>query len=482
MRRALTAIASALALGLAPVGAARADGADYIKDARLYYRAVACMGTDPLPPGLDAAVIDAHCEEMQRRYARFAERYIAPAQAFFASVRPPGLPTTVVYPFGGGDLVGALVTFPDAREITTISLEHAGDPTRLAGLVDRRKLSSALAAYRDAVYGLLTLNDSTSENLRKLERGGIPGQLSFHLMGMAVMGYEPVSLRYFQLAEDGAIAYLSADEIAALAPKRARKQKPGWVDPDFSVAFTNMELAFRRAGDAKAPLITHRHFAANLADSAFRGGPLERHLLAKGKVVAMTKAASFLIWLGGFSGIRDYLLGNMAWMASDATGIAPRFARRAGFQQVTYGTFQGPFLSEAEPSVAAEMVKLWASQPYRRIRFRYGYVDSGLAVHLMITQPATPPAPPAPAPATPPAPKAPAPAPPAPAAPAAPPAATPPAPKAPAPAPPAPAAPPAPPAATPPAPKAPAPAAAAQPTAAAPSAPPAPRAPARESK
>jgi hypothetical protein len=375
------------------MGTVRADAVDYVKDAKLFYRVVACMGSEPLPQGLDAPTVTKHCEEMAKRYARFTEKYVTPAQSFFAGVRPAGLPPTVVYPFGGGDLASALVTYPDAREITTISLEHAGDPTRLAGLTDKRKLAAALQAYRDAIYGLLTLNDSTSENLRKLEKGGIPGQLSFHLTGMAVMGYEPVSLRFFRLEDDGSIAYLAQADVDALAPKQARKVKHGWVDTDFSEAYTHMELVFRKAGDPKAPAITHRHIAANLADKSFKGSPLEKHLVGKGKVTALTKAASFLIWEWGFSAIRDYLLANMAWMASDATGVPSRFARKAGFKQLTYGRFRGPFLPEANASLAEEMVKLWAQQPYRKLGFRYGYVDSELGVHLMITQPAPPPEP-----------------------------------------------------------------------------------------
>jgi hypothetical protein len=388
MRCVLTAAAL-----IASLGTARADAVDYIKDARLFYRAVACSGGDPLPAALDAPTLAKHCEEMAKRYPRFTERYLVPAQSFFAGVRPAGLPQTVVYPFGGGDLVSALVTYPDAREITTISLEHAGDPTRLAGLTDKKKLGAALQAYRDAIYGLLTLNDSTSENLRKLERGGIPGQLSFHLTGLAVTGHEPVALRFFQLKDDGSIAYLSQAEIDALASTKAKKVKHGWVDTDFSEAYRHMELVFRKAGDPSAPTITHRHIAANLADNAFKGSALEKHLLAKGKVVALTKAASFLIWEWGFSGIRDYLLANMAWMASDATGIPARHARKAGFKQVTYGRFRGPYLPDANAAVAEEMVKLWASQPYRKLGFRYGYLDSELGVHLMITHPTPPPEP-----------------------------------------------------------------------------------------
>lgn len=382
---------TAVALGMvATAPAARAeDGVDFISDAKLFYRVVACGGTDPLPPGIDAGVVEAHCAEMARRYQVYTDRYVTPARAFFAPLRPATVPPVVVYPFGGGDLGSALVTFPDAREITTISLEHAGDPTRL-GKLDKKQLRAALAAYRDASAGLLALNDSTSENMRKLERGGIPGQLSFHITGMTALGFEPVSLRFVHLDPDGKVQYLTAAEIEALAPRKAKKVKGGWVDTDFSEAFNHMELTFRKAGDPRAPLVVHRHFAANLANKPFKDSPLHKHLIAKGKFSAMTKAASYLMWLDGFSEIRDLLLANMAWMASDSTGVPPRFARKAGFVQVTYGRFTGPFLEEADKVTGEAMAKLWASQPHRKLPFRYGYPDANQNLHLMITQPAEP--------------------------------------------------------------------------------------------
>jgi hypothetical protein len=391
MRSSLVAVAVAAASLVGPgiAAAEDADGApaEFLAEAKLFYRVVACGGADPLPAELDAATVTAHCAEMAKRYQHYTEKYVTPARAFFAPLRPATVPTTVVYPFGGGDLGSALVTYPDAREITTISLEHAGDPTRLAKL-DKRELKAALAAYRAASEGLLALYDSTSENMRKLERGGIPGQLSFHITGMTALGFEPVSLRYISLGADGAVHYLTRAEVAALAPKKAKKVKGGWVDTDFSEAFTSMELTFRKAGDATAPLIVHRHFAANLANKAFKGSPLHQHLLAKGKVSALTKAASYLLWSDNFTEIRGYLLGHMAWMASDATGIPPADARKAGFAQITYGTFTGPFLDDADKSTGEAMAKLWASQPHRKLPFRYGYPDAAANLHLMITQPA----------------------------------------------------------------------------------------------
>lgn len=376
--------------GIASAQGTAAEAADFIADAKLFYRVVSCGGTDALPPNLDTKVVDRHCVAMAKRYEAFAAQYATPAAAFFAPLRPANLPTTIVYPFGGGDLASALLTYPDARDITTISLEHAGDPTRLSTL-NKSALREALSNFRDAIAGLLELHDSTSENMRKLEVGGIPGQLSFHITGMTAMGFEPVKLVFFAINTDGSLHYLSKADIDELAPKKAKKIKHSWVDTDFSPAFTNMELTFRKAGNAGAPLVVHRHIAWNLGDNAFKGSGLELYLRGKGSVAAMTKAASYLLWNSWFSGIRDYLLKNMVWMASDSTGIPPNVARKAGFSQRTYGTFTGAFLEDANPNVNDAMVKLWAGQPKRKLPFRYGYPDVDKHVHLMITAPATAP-------------------------------------------------------------------------------------------
>src|SRR5271170_1206081 len=153
--RAMIAAVVTATLGFAATRAYADEPRDFIDDAKVFYRVVSCGGSGPVPADLDAATIDTHCAAMQKLYDEWQKTYAQPASEFFASVRPAGLATTVVYPFGGGDLGSALVTFPDARDITTISLEHSGDPTRLAHL-NKSQLASALGSFRAAIDGLLT--------------------------------------------------------------------------------------------------------------------------------------------------------------------------------------------------------------------------------------------------------------------------------------------------------------------------------------
>jgi len=359
-------------------------GEDFSAEARILFRVAACSDDGPVPANLDKAIVDDHCSKVLPRMKEYQKKYVEGAETFLAKLEPVDLPKTVVYPFGGGDLLSALTTYPEAQEITTLSLEHAGDPRRIHHL-NKERLRTSLALMRKLIFGLLIYNDSTSANLMKLERCEIPGQVGFSLAALAIHGYEPVSLRYFQLEPNGSIHYLTREEIVAAEKRTAKKLNQIWVPPDFSASFSNMELTFRKRG-TQEPVKIHRHIAANLADEQLAKDPsVLRHLEAKGKVAAMTKAASYLLWNGAFTQIRDYLLDHMVFMVSDSTGIPPQFAAKAGFIQETYGNFTNSFLA-ASRQYNDEFRKLWREQPRRELPFRYGYPDPSHANHMVITK------------------------------------------------------------------------------------------------
>lgn len=385
--RLIAALLLALSFAPAVASAAAAPGQDFTREVKLLHRVVACAGADEVPAEL-AGVVEAHCKALRPLIALYRDKYVAGAQPFLDALQPRGLPTTVVYPFGGGDLISALTTYKGLREVTTLSLEHAGDPRRILG-IDAARLEDSLARVRRGVSGLLALDNSTSETLIQLQRGEIPGQLAFFLIALAVHEQEPVGLRYFRLHSDGTLEYLAHKQIAELEGETARQLNTVWKSPDFSVAFSNSELSFRPAGSSDAPRL-HRHIAANLMDGPLAKDPrVIKHLEAKGPVAAMTKAASYTLWNKSFSRIRSYLLKHMEFMISDSTGIPPRHAAPAGFVQESYGSFDGPFL-EANAKDSEDFCALWSEQPKRELKFRYGYVDVLRQNHLLVTRKAAP--------------------------------------------------------------------------------------------
>ena len=370
--------ASAIASPVPAVSPEPLEGADFIAQARVLFRVAACGPTGEVPPAFDEATVSRNCDELAKAYDEYRRGWVEVAKPVLGALEPKDLPRAVVYPFGGGDLSSALTTFPEATEITTISLEPAGDVRPIDKLAPER-LGRELAIHRAHLERLFEKAHSRTDNLEKESKTELPGEILFALAALVVHGDEPVSLRYFRLRPDGSVAYVTTDDIDALAHK-PREQH---------ALFDNVELRFRPAGsDAGAPVQVVRHIAFNLDDAHLKADPaLLAHLSAKGKVAAMTKAASHLLWSDQFTMIRGWLLEHTDWMVSDSTGVPPRFAQPAGFVQETYGKFTGPApFGLLDGRDAEDLRRLFASQPARELAFRYGYPDKDGHAHLLVTR------------------------------------------------------------------------------------------------
>jgi hypothetical protein len=366
----------------ASVSEAPLEGHDFIEEARALFRVAACGPSGDVPARFDREVVAHHCADLEHAYEAYRKDWVEVAEPFLASLRPKDLPSVVVYPFGGGDLTSALATFPELHEITTISLEPAGDVRPIAHPLDwvvRGRLADELAAHRDHVERLFAKAHSRTDNLDKEAHTELPGEIVFALAALVVHGAEPVSLRYFRLQADGSPVYVTDADIAAVAksPKATHK------------LFENAELRFRKDNDADAGATVQvlRHIAFNLDDAHLRADPaLLAYLDREGKVAAMTKAASHLLWSPHFSVIRTWLLEHTDWMISDSTGIPPRFAKPAGFGQETYGTFDGPApFGLYNDGDAKDFKALFAAEPRRELAFRYGYPDRDGHAHMIVT-------------------------------------------------------------------------------------------------
>jgi hypothetical protein len=363
-------------------------GHDFIADARLLWRVAACGGGAPVEAPLDEKVVAAHCKKLTALEAAHRDKFVAVAKPYIAALRPAATPRTVVYPFGGGDLLSALTAFPDAVEITTISLEYSGDPRRLAALSSKTKLRESLQLLIDTMHSLLRGDWELSRNMKITQRGELPGELGYDLVALVIHGYQPVSLRYFTFTDDGGIHYLSKAELEVLDGKAAKALRGGWVSPDYSEAYAHMELRFQPVGGG--PVKVFRHVAWNLDDKHLTQDPrLLKHLAAKGMVAMLTRAGAFMLWGRDFSAIRDYMTSHLVWCVSDTTGVPPPFAAQAGLEQIPFGKFDGAF-EPTDQSPRREYNKAWSKlwrerRPVDALPFRFGYPDINGHAHMVVT-------------------------------------------------------------------------------------------------
>jgi hypothetical protein len=350
------------------------EGAQFATQAQTILRMAACTKQGPISKGMEA-IVEKHCTGMEPIYGTYRKNWMEVAIPFIEKLRPKDLPKKVVYPFGGGDLLTALATYPDAEEFTILSLETAGD---LRGIdkANANQLTSSLSMLRSHLSKLFDKVHSRTDNLWLESKSVLPGEIAFSMAALSLHEYNVDSLRYFEVKEDGSLHYFTDAEIAASDKTGAEGVRP---------PFHNVEIRFSKNG---GPTRIARHFSANLDDDHLRNKPgLVAHLKSKGQFAAMTKAASHLLWSNSFSTIRDLLHAQMVWMISDTTCAPPRLASKAGFVQDTYGIYLGaePFGLVNPPDIAA-FIKLFKENPQRELPFRYGYPDNQSHGHMVITR------------------------------------------------------------------------------------------------
>ncbi len=353
------------------------EGDNLLAEVRAVYRVAACADADAsyIPKNLPQEMVDQHCAELRPSYDEYKREWLAVAGPFLDKIRPKGLPTTVVYPFGGGDLVSALATYPDAMVLTTISLESIGD-ARTILKADKSKLERELGHLRDHLAKLFLKAHSRTVNLELDSRNGIAGEVAFTMAALVVHGYEPTALRYFWIQPDGSVHYLTTAELNDPRNKKT--------------AFDNVETRFQKRGGGPTRVL--RHIAFDLSDGNLAKKPyllkyLDREAQSSGgKVSEMTKAASHLLWNdGNFGVIRNWLATHTDCMISDTTGFPPRIAKQYGFVQDLYGQYEWPEPFGPVNNRDATDFKN-AFKGHEPISFRYGYPDNKHHGHIVVTR------------------------------------------------------------------------------------------------
>ncbi|MDX2024406.1 MAG: hypothetical protein SF187_29460 [Deltaproteobacteria bacterium] len=361
-------------------GATASDAYDLGADALAVSRLINCT-KEPAALAVSKGVHAGYCARLSGVSARFLKRFSQREKPLLTQVVPQDLDLPVVYPFGGGDLLTALGTYPNAKEITTLSLEVSGD-VRAASRVKPEALEAALIQAGDNLRRLVAVEHSKTTNLSSMSHSPLPAEIVFSLYAISLWGFETTGFRYFDIAPDGSLDYWNKSDLDKREAEANAAAARGHLRSTF---FPNIEVQFKRPGETTTRVF--RHIAADLSDERLKkDSRVLLHLRAKQKVLAMTKAASYLLWWGTFSMIRQCLADTAVFMISDSTGFAPGYAKAQGFSQTTYGQFHGSFLHEANEYIAQSFIEMWRTQPQRPLPFRYGYPDRDGHGHMLVTK------------------------------------------------------------------------------------------------
>jgi hypothetical protein len=215
-----------------------------------------------------------------------------------------GAPRTVVYPFGGPDLLYAMAMFPDSSRYVLLGLEPAGklpdleavDPLSMVNSLDRH----AKSIEAELLYGYFITKDMKTD----FSNGSLQGVTPILLTSLGLMNARIDGIQSTRAAGNPAI------EISFTLPGRGRK----------SMVYVSGDLSNGKFNGA---------FSSWLSSSA-------------PGAVAYFKAASYLMQDSGFTSVRSWVLGNCRAVVQDDSGIPHAAFDKPSWDIHLFGDYDGP--------------------------------------------------------------------------------------------------------------------------------------------
>jgi hypothetical protein len=255
---------------------------------------------------------------------RGAVRTLRQAQYFDMDLRPLlGSPSTVIYPFGGPDILYVSSILPRASTYILIGLEPAGYVPAVPG----DQTIARLAALRGVMDKPLRYGYYLTKEMKNA-----PDVTTIMLTSLALAGAEVRDVR------STSVAGKPATEIRFTSPFGGEK--------------------------------TALYVSADLSNRGF--GAIRPWLDSHAGATAYFKAASYLPHDSAFSGIRDWVLGNCRSVLQDDSGIPFRHYDPAGWDATLLGTYRRPIPLFAEWR-QDDLAAAYAAAPATRVPFGSGY-------------------------------------------------------------------------------------------------------------
>jgi hypothetical protein len=271
-----------------------------------------------------------HSSSMLMNWKRFASRRTGSQREWSeTNLRPLiGNPSTLLYPFGGPDLMHAVALFPGVSTYVLLGLEPAGNLPSLEGsdpgqvLGSLQKLETAMSTQMRSGYFI------TKDMKNDLAGGPMPGVTPILLASLSLMD-------------------ATVESVQALN----------------AGGRTGVDIRFTLPGGGSKRAI---YVSGDLSNGGFTGG-YRSWVNSYGGSVAYFKAASYLMHDSGFTGIRDWVLGNCKAVVEDDSGIPYKDFDQSKWSIKLFGDYQSP-------------IELFAKHQQNDLKAAYDAIGSGPAI------------------------------------------------------------------------------------------------------
>ncbi len=300
----------------------------------------------------------AHAKSFSSRWEGLEKKRLAPVREWVATeLKDISSDTkTLFYPFGGPDFLFANTFFPSFENFVLIGLEPVGqlpDLNKLKPAVLNAYLTSVQGSLRTLVTGgFFKTKDMASDFLPGNVNGTVPVLLIF----LAKTGNKVLDIEYIKMDKTGKLTYEKSD----LSEKKQKTRYDGVM-----IKFTDQE----------AKVVKKLYFfSTNLADDGFPKKPDFQEFIRSMKPFAsMAKAASYLMHMGGFNGIREFIVKESKYMLQEDSGVPVKYFKADEWERRFYGVYTAPipmFAGRVQSDLQAEYRKKDQVKP---LPFGIGY-------------------------------------------------------------------------------------------------------------
>jgi hypothetical protein len=312
-----TFIGGAASLLLAGVVPARATETVSANDTARFLAGMMPSAESPLAPLTKDPSWQEHARLFDAAFEQVEHSHMAPVRAWSAHNLTASRPT-LFYMFSGPDFLYANAFYPNAKTYVMAGLEQVGAVPELATL--RGSLAPDLSRIRGSLRWILRYSYFiTSQMGSDLHRGRLNGTLPILYVFLARSGKTIHEVTPVRLDDEDAV-HADANP-ARRGPARGVK-----------IVFSGSD------GETR----TLYYFSTNLANDGIAKSKFLGFCESLAPGDGLVKSASYLLHSGGFSKVREFLLGHTTAMIQDDTGIPLTYYDPQKWELQPFGHYVGP--------------------------------------------------------------------------------------------------------------------------------------------
>jgi hypothetical protein len=347
----------------AAVSAVAVAGTDLDRTAR----ALAGLPFDSGANSSASAAWNAHSQALSKPFDRLNSRQFKHIREWSKGTLEPltGPVQALFYPFSGPDVLYATALFPDSRRMLFTGLELVGDVPQ-PELLKESDLVSSLSELRRSLSELLGKSFFVTARMQsQFVNNRFEGVTPILMLLLSRSGYSIDSVAAVTLGAQGSLCGRAFSDKAELA---------------------GVEIRYRGADDAEGESRSLVYLRVDLSNDGLKQTPQYAALVRNFKPDASyLKSASYLMYGGGFSLIRELLLETSPALLEDDSGIPYKFFPAGQWNSHLFGHYSksaSSFPGATQPA----LLKAFAAAPKQPLPFwigyRHGPADSNLQLYL----------------------------------------------------------------------------------------------------